>query len=191
MSRELIQIINKWCDCCEREAQKIDGQDTLPIKTPAVATFVVGIGEGEGRKPSPRQVDVCDVHAKRIAELVDMISGAPGAVDLKPAKNTITNAALAAVGRPIPSNPSTARKVDCPVCKTEYARGSLVNHIWAAHRKDRRPELPTGVCPDCSARVPSAQGMGAHRRLTHGWSAVVEALAGVKGYRVTGREGDL
>jgi len=167
--------INKWCDMCYREGENTD-QPGLPIKTPATHAINIGIGIGENTRPVIHEIDVCDVHAKPIAELALFINETPLAV--KPA-------AEIAPKRGTNPNPDVAV---CPVCKHGVTRSQIINHVWQSHRKDARPEPPKRTCPDCGVVYEKAQGLSQHRRAEHGFDALLDALSGVKGYKVTGRE---
>jgi hypothetical protein len=60
----------------------------------------------------------------------------------------------------------------------QVGRNTLVAHVWARHRTDARVDLK-GICPECKMRVETNTGLSAHRRSTHGWDALLDALSGV------------
>jgi hypothetical protein len=128
-------------------------------------------------------LDVCDVHAKPLAELALFIADAP-MIDKSEARKELLAAPKALpVGEKARIDYAT-----CPVCANRIVRSSIINHVWMAHRKDARPAPPQGNCPDCGAYYEQPQGLSQHRRHEHGYDALISALSGVKGYKVTGRE---
>ena len=66
---------------------------------------------------------------------------------------------------------------------------------FAVNLARRPPDAPGFAfpqnCPECRAEYPTGQGLASHRRLVHDYDALSDALSGVKGYRLTGRERDL
>lgn len=180
--RELVLV--KYCDTCYREAIAQD-PDSHPMQTPATREFSIAAIEGD-TKPTPKLIDVCDVHAKPYDDLILAIAQI-GQMPT-PAKEKELMAK-----KPLPpptyTSPSKRHFVHCPVCAQGVNRSSLVGHVWAKHRTDQRPDAPT-QCPECKAHYDSATGCAAHRRMAHEFDALAEVLSGVKGFKMTGRESD-
>jgi len=166
--------IHAWCDACWAADE---------TRTPSAGPWTVGLLAGDdGQRPALKVLDLCEPHGKEVADLLELThrAGQPP---------TGARAAAAPVARQ-PALPLTAtREVSCPVCQVGVKRNTLVGHVWKQHR-GQRPEFP-GRCPECRAEYPTAQGLASHRRLVHDYDALSDALSGVKGYRLTGRERDL
>lgn len=161
--------IMAFCDSCWADGEK---------RSAATQQMTIAIAVGDNPHPTPKVLDFCDVCIKNVAALAELVADSA----VYPTKKTAVEGAHGA--------PSKVRMVACPVCKVQTARASLVGHIWGRHRNDVRPEIPL-ICPDCNETYDSGQGIATHRRLTHGYDALTEALAGVKGYKITGREREL
>jgi hypothetical protein len=168
-----IQVL-KWCDICFQEANKEDG--LFIDRTPAIGTFTLGCVEGEGMRPTPKAIDVCEVHAKQFRDLIIILRESGQLPEPPPAPPTKSNN-----GDPM---------VTCPVCSERVTRNSLLPHVWGVHRHgEKRPKAPA-ICPECKEKY-QPQGMSLHRKANHGVDPLFEALSGVKGYHVTGKERDM
>lgn len=164
--REIVAFCDRcWADGERRESSK--GQRTIAIAV------------GDNPHPTPKVLDFCEPCLKDIDALGELVAGSV----IYPTKAVTTAPSTH-------SAPSKVRTVECPVCALTTPRASLVGHVWNKHRNDLRPEIPL-ICPDCSEPYESGQGMATHRRVVHGYDALTDALAGVKGYKVTGREREL
>jgi len=169
-----IQVV-KWCDICFQEGNK---QDTLFVeKAEATHTFTIGCIEGEGSRPTPKVLDVCDVHAKQFADLIPILHEVG---QLPQISQPSPPPAVAA------TKPLNELRVNCPVCDERVMRNTIIPHVWKAHVRTERPPIPS-VCPECKEKF-QAQGMALHRKANHGVDPLVEALTRVDGYKVTGRE---
>ena len=173
--------VNKWCDMCFRENENAE-QPELALRVPATQSISIGIGIGDGTRPSVHVLDVCDVHAKPIAELAQFVAEAP-LIGSESKSSELVRAPRAITA--LSHSRDTAR---CPVCAHDIVKSSLINHIWQTHRKDARPQPPQGQCPECGEKYDKPQGLSQHRRHVHGFDAYIDALRGVKGYKITGRE---
>lgn len=161
--REIVAYCDKcWADGERREPSK--GQRTLAIAV------------GDQPHPTPKVLDFCEPCLKDIDALGELVAGSV----IFPTRAVTTAPSTH-------SAPSKVRTVPCPVCQVSTPRASLVSHIWSRHRTDIRPDAPT-ACPDCSETYDSGQGMATHRRVAHGYDALTDALSGVKGYKITGKE---
>jgi len=165
--------IHAWCDACWDDGE---------TRTPSVGPWTVGLLAGDdGQRPALKVLDLCEPHGKEVADLLELahLVGQPP-----------TGARAAAAPARQPALPLQAtRTVSCPVCQVRVKRNTLVGHVWKQHR-GQRPEFP-GHCPECRAEYPTGQGLASHRRLVHDYDALSDALSGVKGYRLTGREREL
>jgi len=173
-----VQIV-KSCDMCYHEYEG-DGE---PPKIEATHTVKMAIALIESVSPPFKVLDLCDMHVKAFTELHSFINDVP-----LPAPAPAAPMAKPALFK-APSGEGN-RMVHCPVCQKPNKRATMVAHVWQHHRKDLKPEAPVGKCPDCNEHYDSGQGMSAHRRSVHGYDALIEALAGVKGYKVTGKESE-
>lgn len=173
--RETKVEILKWCDMCAAATGDDDSVEQ-PLPVAATRGFIGSMRDEHAAARSPRLLDVCEMHAKQLDDLAALLHELPRAPE-QPVKAVAES--------------STTRKVPCPVCQSEIARGQLAQHVWARHRNDVRPESPVGKCPQCPAIFDSPQGLAQHRKKTHGFDTLIEALAGVKGYKLTGREAEL
>jgi len=155
--REL--VLNKWCDTCYLEEE---------AKVPVAFTFTAGVVLSENR-PELKVVELCERHSKPFTDLQALLAKIGQTPDV-PAK--------------APAQPSgyPQRLMVCPICRAEYARNGMVSHVWRAHRTDKRPDL-NGRCPTCREQQDNGAGLAAHRRITHGYDALQDALSGVKGYQ--------
>jgi uncharacterized protein YbaR (Trm112 family) len=162
--------IKAWCDRCWADGER---------REPSAGQWTMAVISGDVAHPSAKVLDFCESCAKDVAALAELVA----------LSNTLPSKAAKAP-EPQHRSPAKFRMVPCPVCRNEVNRSSLVGHVWSQHRTDRRPEMPL-TCPDCRETYDSGQGIATHRRLAHGFDAVVDALTGVKGYKVTGREGQL
>jgi hypothetical protein len=152
-------IMRRWCDVCFAEGQ---------LQQEAAHTFTVGAVVGEAR-PALKVVETCDVHQKMVADLMELLNGIGQIPEFK-------KAALPAA--PVLTHPA----VECPICRMDVGRNTLVAHVWNKHRTDARPPTPK-TCPECGERFDNGTGMSAHRRSIHDFDALADALGGVKGYR--------
>lgn len=152
----------KWCDMCWQETE---------TQQEAVNSYSVGICSGESR-PALKLVELCDTHQKVLVDLLALLANIGTTPDLIPKKSTKPVAALQTVR---PTKP-------CPVCHELVGENVLVTHVWRMHRDDERPPMPK-VCPQCRAQVETGTGMSAHMRNVHQYSALDDALSGVKGYK--------
>lgn len=160
MPREV--VIQLWCDPCDQAGEKVL----------AVGTWTVGVVQAEV-SPGLHAVDVCEVHNKEMDQWFAMVNASPPFV--RPDKPAVTSPAK-------PSKPADSFVYPCPVCGLESSSLSgRISHVWNVHRGGR-PPVPE-VCPECGVGQPTAQGMSAHRRSTHQYDALADALSGVKGYR--------
>lgn len=101
-------------------------------------------------------VDLCDVHAKPLAELVDRLAE----IGRKPSE--------AGVGR-VPC-PRCGRKFASPQALGRHARdehGESVNSMRGKASK-AAPVVAELPCPECSRTFTKSQGLAVHRRRTHG-----------------------
>jgi hypothetical protein len=168
-----------WCDLCWRESEE---GDQLPIKVEAVQSWTVACVAGDDKRPSLKVLDLCDPHGKAFDELSHLLNDRPLPLITPPP-----------LPEPVKSHNPSGRPttggndpVDCPVCQISVAYGSLITHIWKRHRPGEvKPPVPK-MCPECRERF-EPQGMSLHRK-THGHDALLDVLAGVPGYVVTGRE---
>lgn len=156
-----------FCDLCHLENERVE----------APHTYTIGVVAGENR-PALKVLELCDTHDKVATELMALLAtiGQPPDLKAKPA--------AANIGRPpldVPRGADGRPQGDCPVCGQTMARNGMVSHIWQAHRPDTKPPAPTR-CPECGERPGSPQAMAQHRRVTHGYDAVADALAGVPGF---------
>lgn len=168
-------IIKQNCDACWQDGE---------LKTPSAGAWTIGIVAGESGRPALKVLDLCEQHTKLVTDLVALLAD----VELTPDKPGPEPRLFDAPRRT--TSPGNLRVVACPVCRQEINRSSMVGHIWSQHRTDRKPDQPP-TCPECREPYGNGQGMATHRRIVHGFDAVVDALGGVKGYKVTGREGEL
>ena len=164
--------IKAWCDRCWADGEQ---------REPSAGLWTLAMTTGDNPHPTPKVLDFCEACAKDVAALAELVAAAA----LLP-----TRAGKTPVPVTKPPSPGKVRLVLCPVCRIETNRASLVSHIWSNHRTDRKPEVPL-ICAECREQFDDPRGAATHRRITHGFDAVVEALSGVKGYKVTGREGQL
>lgn len=152
-------VMNRWCDSCFLEDQ---------AKVPAAHTFTVGASNGESR-PALKVLELCERHAKLILDVQALLAETGQTPELSSR-------------RPAPTAPTGQRLTPCPVCQRSVPRNQLVAHVWRHHRADRRPDHH-GKCPTCHEQQENGAGLAAHRRITHGYDALADALSGVKGYR--------
>lgn len=150
-------VMNRWCDSCFLESE---------AKVLAVSTFTVGACTGESR-PALKVLELCERHAKMIQDVQALLAVTGQTPELLP------KAPVAA--RPVNMQP-------CPVCQRETPRNAMVAHVWRHHRTDERPNYGV-TCPTCHEQQESGAGLASHRRITHGFDALADALSGVKGYR--------
>lgn len=157
-----------WCDRCWARDE---------TRVPSAGEWTVAAIEGNNAHPTPKILDFCEACATEVKELAGLVFESP----ILPNRHKLVAPVMLS---------TKLRTVPCPVCRVEVNRASLVGHIWANHRTTARPAMPL-TCVECGATYESPQGIATHRRLTHGYDAVVDALSGVKGYKVTGKEGQL
>lgn len=162
--------IKAWCDRCWADGER---------REPSAGQWTLAMITGDNPHPTPKVLDFCEACVKEVAALADLVEAAA----MLPTRAT-------KAPTPLVRSPGKVRMVFCPVCRRETARASLVGHVWSIHRTDRRPEIAL-TCPECREQFDDPRGAATHRRIKHGFDAVVEALSGVKGYKVTGREGQL
>lgn len=160
-----------YCDRCWADGER---------REPSKGQMTIAMMSGDVSHPTPKVLDFCEPCLKEVAVLAELVAGSA----ILPTRRTTAPTTGAH------STPSKVRLVPCPVCRASTARASLVGHIWVQHRDDIRPEAPL-TCPDCNKPYDSGQGMATHRRIAHGHDALTEALSGVKGYRITGKEREL
>jgi hypothetical protein len=151
-----------WCDECYR--------DDPDSRTPVVASFVVGIVEGESVRPALRVLLCCEAHAKPVRDLLAILADAePFAADEHPRKGRPPK--QLALDVDVPKPPQM-----CPLCDyTRTTRGAVVTHVWNVHANAERPPQPD-ACPDCGW---SGGNIGVHRSQAHGFNALDEALSHV------------
>jgi hypothetical protein len=164
--REL--ILKVWCDLCALE--RVSGGLDIAVNVEAKHTYTLGAVQGESR-PALKVLELCDTHDKVATDLIELLGQLGQTPELK------TKPAPVAPP-PVERQGTAKRLVPCPCCRVETGRNTLVAHVWGRHRTDQRPDLH-GVCPECKLRVDSNTGLSAHRRSSHGFDALVEALAGV------------
>lgn len=182
-------MIIKWCDVCFLETHSSE-RDEPGLKLEATQSFALSAAEGDTKRPSLHVLDVCDVHAKPFLDLVQLMTELP-LIEKTPTSNASVaqlppSKRPAAVRHPSPSNMHSP----CPVCQRTMARSSISAHVWREHRHQQPPKPAQGNCPECGLAVASGVALGQHRRHEHGWDSLIEALSGVKGYTVTGKERD-
>jgi hypothetical protein len=184
-----IKII-AWCDLCFIEGKAAAGEPLIPVEVPATQTFTLACVEGDDKRPSFKQLDLCEPHAKPYLELVELLANTDIAlVGTAPRPQGRVAAPVVATGRPVgrPPSKNTPDITRCPVCHLEVRYPSLMVHIWNQHRPgETRPPQPK-TCPECRQSF-EPQGMSLHRKKTHGVDPLIEILRGVKDYVVTGRE---
>jgi hypothetical protein len=161
-----------YCDRCWADGER---------REPSKGQVTIAMMPGDVSHPTPKVLDFCETCLKEVAALAELVANSA----VFPTKRTTATPAPTTH-----SAPSKTRMVPCPVCRVSTARASLVAHIWGRHRTDVRPEMPL-VCPDCNEPYDSGQGIATHRRIVHGYDALTEALSGVKGYKITGKERSL
>lgn len=153
-------IMRRWCDECWHEGQ---------LQNEASFTYTMGVVQGESR-PALKVLELCEDHNKLAVDLMDLLKEIGQLPDFTQAKKT-----------PASSTPAVPQ-LACPVCGMAMAKTSLIGHVWSKHRTDRRPDQPRN-CPTCGEFIDNGTGMSAHRRSSHGFDALADALAGVKGYK--------
>lgn len=158
-------IWNHWCDACYADGQ---------LQQEATHIYTVGIVTGEEVRPGLKVLELCDMHDKLATDMQALLAEVGQVPDFKAAME-------ARKGRPIDN---IARRVgmkdfvECPVCRQNIVKSSLITHVWGLHRRgDERPAHGT-ICPECRARYTTGQGMAAHRRAEHGFDSLAEALKG-------------
>lgn len=149
-------VILAECDVCGNQATSSYVLDVVEVSV-----------DGEnGAELVGRRLDLCPMHRDLVlGELVDRLEVAPLAVGPAPE-----------IRRKYQREP-TSRHVPCPLCSSSIHSGSLVAHVWARHRKGKRPPTPA-VCPDCGYSTDRPQVMGTHRKAAHGFNPLADALDG-------------
>jgi hypothetical protein len=123
--REL--VIHSWCDVC--------GQDGL--RTPA-ASFTVSV-RGGTEDSGPREVELCDVHAKEYLEALTLLLFTVGRTPNTPAVAAGRSATRAQVSAPRPAMTVTSVSAGggyaCPECGHGLKSfSSLQTHVKRLHR---------------------------------------------------------
>ena len=187
--------IMRWCDLCYLEGKSadqdaVDGglvqESLIPVQVEATESYVASCAAGEDKRPSLKMLDLCERHGKTFKELAELL-GSNELAFPAPSAPAAAPGAAPKLGRPPGSGVTTPERATCPVCKVSMAYGSLLVHIWNKHRAgETKPEQPRR-CPECKEPF-EPQGMSVHRKTNHGVDPLIEALRGVQGYVVTGRE---
>lgn len=172
--------IRAWCDFCWADGEQ---------KVESTTAFAIGVVQSMTRGPMPKMLEVCDVHAKPLTELSEMVVKLPAFVPEKvTAKPKMAVAAHSAPSSTLfdPDRVSPSQQpLDCPICGvTLTQKGAVVGHVWSHHASIPKPESPT-VCPNCGERSRTAQGMATHRRFEHNYDALEDALSYVPEYRAS------
>ena len=162
-------IIQEWCDYCWQDGE---------ARVAATRTFTIGVADGEVPSPPLKLLQTCEPHSKDVSDLLTVLTQTAGLTD--------------APVTPAAPKPASVRKapsqqpIECPGCgETKNGTSSLVTHIWAMHRGETRPASPT-VCPDCGLED-TAKNVGQHRKLTHGYDQIAEAMTGIKPFKAKAR----
>lgn len=140
--QQIIETIE--CDDCGEETDK-----------PVGYTVEIGRTGMSGGAPIRRTLDLCDKHAKPVAELHELLRR------VRPV----------AAGQRRASNSNGVEH--CDVCGADVSAAHICSHIVKAHRA-HAPMPPE--CPDCG-KIYDRPTMLAHRKSVHGYDHRVALLA--------------
>lgn len=166
--------IEELCDPCY-----LDGEQEVE----ATHMFAVSALETRTKFPGARQVLTCDVHAKPILDLIELLAH----VDVfKPEQISKSPKAAVAVAKAPqvlfdtqshtgPTGPPSSWPVECSMCDAVPSGSSaLVGHIWGKHVGIKKPAYPD-KCPECGIGGMVAVTLAQHRRFEHNFDPVVHA----------------
>jgi hypothetical protein len=169
--------ILKWCDVCFKESGAYVEADQ---------GFIVSVKEvGKQGAGLLRRLELCEQHAKSVAELRATLRDCGTTPDAEPPRQTGTRIALPAPPEEVTPPPRKAppawekKRMPCPICEEDMQRGSVCEHLCLVHGA-QRPKQPA-KCPDCGEKWTGLNSMATHRRRTHGWDIVAEMAGQVKG----------
>lgn len=182
--------IDLWCDCCNADGQR----------TPVAESFLVYVTsfDADGRKPVPKRLDLCDVHAKPVKEVAEIMKlgtiprspkakapePEPAPPEPEPVKDATGPAATpdSAPDAAVTGSPGTDEllpgKRTCPVCGKVLTRSQVLSHLYEVHSA-KRIKQPR-KCPDCGKSLPRPHSMVIHRMASHGYDHQAEIVATIK-----------
>lgn len=141
-----------WCDEHAGKAERVAATVTRTIALDNAASY---------------EVDLCaecnDEIVGRLAKLVTTHGRAPDST----------------LSRVRPARVSQQEPTECPICdngRLFFNKKSAVDHVWKVHVQLARPTQPK-KCPDCEYPHESGVAMSRHRRVSHNYDPMTEALA--------------
>lgn len=160
--------VHRWCDVCHADngaRVEVTNRYTISLST-------------EGRTPLVRTLETCDIHAKPLEELRELLKVA-GIVPKAPTPTAAEVRETLRQGEE-PTQPELpllkdAPRVRCPLCSHGYARTAIIKHLAAMHGV--KPLKQPTRCPDCSAKFSQQHSMSMHRRVAHHHDYLSEMLA--------------
>lgn len=166
--------ITNYCDVCWQDGAQ---------RTAASQTWAVAIREGE--KPGPvKLLEVCDPHAKLLADVALIHQGAPDLAQVSAAKVPPAAKSVRPAGDQRGSVVSST--IICPVCDQSFVRTSARAHIYRRHRGMVPPRGQiSSTCPICQRVTDTSTGSAQHLVRAHGIDPLYDALSGVDGWNKT------
>ena len=154
--------ILRWCDACHQESGTLS--DVRARYQVSVMTV------GGSNQPLVRVLELCDVHAKVVEDVREMMRscGQPvGANDVEPEQPELPLADDKYQWR--------TKRRDCPMCGKSLSDSGVRYHLVSSHgaKKIVQPKR----CPDCAYKSDNALAMGAHRAQAHRYSIITDMVA--------------